>query len=166
MTHVIRGKGTEMRRYLVAAAIVALAVPALAGAKGPVGASISGPGLDRSLTVHGDGEGPGTALGNLTMASGFFAQAFGQTPDPTLRSRPVGALGTRYKVVYTVPAPNGGNSRLVQFVYPYAKGGALSYMRPGQPFFDSERTYGGWFRGSTTLKRTLVRAGVPARPAS
>ena len=64
------------RRWVLAAwvLIVALALPALAGAKGPVGASISGPGLDRALTVHGDGEGPGTALGNLTMASGFFAQ--------------------------------------------------------------------------------------------
>jgi hypothetical protein len=155
-----------MRRYLVAIAIVALALPALAGAKGPVGASISGPGLDRMLTVSGDGEGPGTALGNLTMASGFFAQVFGQTPDPTLRSRPAGTLGMRYRVVYTVPGPNGANSRLVQFVYPYAKPVALSYMRPGQPFFESDHTYGGWFKGAKTLKRTLVHAGVPARPAS
>jgi hypothetical protein len=155
-----------MRTYLAAAVVIALLLPAVAAAKGPVGASISGPGLDRALSVHGDGEGPGTALGNLTMASGFFAQAFGQTPDPTLRSRPSGALGTRYRVVYTVPGPNGGDSRLVQFVYPYAKAGALSYMRPGQPFFESERTYGGWFRGSATLKRALVRLGVPARPTS
>ena len=77
-----------MRIYLAAAVLVALALPALAAAKGPVGASISGPGLERALSVRGDGEGPGTALGNLTMASGFFAQTFGQTPDPTLRTRP------------------------------------------------------------------------------
>ena len=39
-----------MRRYLVAAAVVALVIPALAAAKGPTGASISGPGLERTLT--------------------------------------------------------------------------------------------------------------------
>ena len=155
-----------MRRYLVAAALVVLVLPIVASAKGPVGASISGPGLDRTLSIAGDGEGPGTALGNLTMASGFFAQTFGQTPDPTLRSRPAGTLGLRYRVVYTLPGPNGADSRIVQQVYPYAKPAALSYMRPGQPFFDGDRTYGGWFKASKSLKRTLVRAGLPARPAS
>jgi hypothetical protein len=34
-----------MRRYLVAAALLALVLPALAAAQGPVSASISGPGL-------------------------------------------------------------------------------------------------------------------------
>lgn len=166
MAHVIRGKGTEMRTYLIAATIAALALPALAGAKGPVGASISGPGLERALTVRGDGEGPGTTLGNLTIASGFFAQTFGQTPDPTLRSRPAGTLGIRYRVVYALPGPNGTDSRVVQLVYPYAKPVVLSYMRPGQPFWDGDRTYGGWFKASKSLKRILVRAGVPARPSS
>jgi hypothetical protein len=155
-----------MRISLLVAVVVALALPVLAGAKGPVSASISGPGLDRHLAVSGDGEGPGTALGNLTMASGFFAQTFGQTPDPTLRTRPAGTLGARYRVVYAVPGPNGTDSRIVQLVYPYAKPVALSYMRPGQPFFDGERTYGGWFKASASLRRTLVRAGLPAKPSS
>ena len=155
-----------MHRYLVAAAIVALALPALAGAKGPVGASITGPGLDRPLTVTGDGEGPGTALGTLATASGFFPQMFGQSPDPTLRSRPGRTLGSRYKVLYTVPGPNGVDSRVVQLVYPYAKPVALSYMRPGQVFWVTERTHGGWFRASSSLKRMLLRAGLPARQSS
>ena len=155
-----------MRIYLAAAVLVALALPALAAAKGPVGASISGPGLERALSIRGDGEGPGTALGNLTMASGFFAQTFGQTPDPTLRTRPAGTLGARYRVAYTVPGPNGSDSRIVQLVYPYAKPVALSYMRAGQPFFDGDRTYGGWFRASKELRRMFVRAGLPAKPSS
>ena len=155
-----------MRIYLAAAVLVALALPALAAAKGPVGASISGPGLERALSVRGDGEGPGTALGNLTMASGFFAQTFGQTPDPTLRTRPAGTLGARYRVAYTVPGPNGSDSRIVQLVYPYAKPVALSYMRAGQPFFDGDRTYGGRVRASKELRRMLVRAGLPAKPSS
>jgi hypothetical protein len=64
-----------MRRYFIAAALVALVLPAAAVAKGPVSASISGPALERSLTIRGDGEGPGTALGALADASGF-AQMF------------------------------------------------------------------------------------------
>ena len=155
-----------MRKYLLAAALVALALPALAAAKGPVSASVSGPRLDGALTIRGDGEGPGTALGTLAMTSGFFSQMFGQSPDPTLASRPSGSLGARYKVVYVVPGPNDIRSRVVQFVHPYAKPVALTYMRPGQPFWEGETTHGGWFRASAGLKRMLVRAGLPASPSS
>jgi hypothetical protein len=151
-----------MRRYLLAAVAVALVVPALAAAKGPSGASISGPGLERTLTISGDGEGLGTQLGGLAMRSGFFAQMFGQTPDPTLRTRPAGTLGSRYTVVYVVPGPNGVQSRVVQRVYPFAKPVALTYMKSGQPFWQTDRTHGGWFRASLALKRILIRVGVPA----
>ena len=34
-------------------------------------------------------------------------------------------------------------------------------MPPGQSFFDGQRTHGGWFAGSPTLKATLVSAGLP-----
>jgi len=152
-----------MRRYLVAALIVALVVPALAAAKGPSGASISGPGLERTLTITGDGEGLGTQLGGLAMKSGYFAQMFGQTPDPTLRTRPAGTLGPRYTVIYVVPGPNSIQSRVVQRIYPFAKPVALTYMKTGQPFWQTDRTHGGWFRASLGLKRILIRAGVPAQ---
>ena len=155
-----------MRRYFLAAALVALVLPALAAAKGPVSASVTGPRLDGPLLIRGDGEGPGTALGTLAMKSGFFAQMFGQTPDPTLASRPAGSLGLRYKVVYVVPGPNDIRSRVVQFVYPYAKPVALTYMRPGQPFWEEENTHGGWFRASAGLRRMLVRAGLPPAASS
>jgi hypothetical protein len=154
---------TAMRRYVIAAALVALVLPAVAAAKGPVSASISGPALERSLTIRGDGEGPGTALGTLANASGFFAQMFGQSPDPTLATRPGGTLGPRYRVVYVVPGPNDIQSRVVQYVYPYAKPVALTYMKPGQRFWDSESAHGGWYRASTGLKKMLVRAGLPAK---
>ena len=151
-----------MRRYLVAAAVVAFVLPAVAAAKGPASASITGKGLERTLTIAGDGEAVGTQLGALTMRSGFFAQMFGQTPDPTLRTRPSGRLGPRYTVVYVVPGPNDIQSRVVQRVYPFAKPVALSYMKPGQPFWEAETTHGGWYRASLALKRILIRAGVPA----
>ena len=155
---------TDMRRYLVAAAVLAaaLALPGLASAKGPSSASISGPGLDRSLAIRGQGEmGRGTPLGSLVDYGGYFSQMFGQTPDPTLETRPAGALGPRYKVVYVVPGPNKIQSHVVQFVYPYAKPGPLSYMQPGQRFWNVERAHGGWFRASAGLKSVLVRAGLP-----
>ena len=152
-----------MRRYVIAAALVALVLPAAAVAKGPVSASISGPALERSLTIRGDGEGPSTALGTLADASGFFAQMFGQSPDPTLAVRPGGTLGPRYRVVYVVPGPNDIQSRVVQYLYPYAKPVALTYMKPGQTFWDGERAHGGWYRASTGLKKMLVRAGLPAK---
>jgi hypothetical protein len=152
-----------MRRYLIAAALLALALPALATAKGPVAASISGPGIEGgTLDIRGDGEGLGTALGTLANSGGFFAQMFGQTPDPTLATRPAGKLGVRYTVVYVVPGPNGSRSRVVQFLYPYAKPAPLTYMKPGQRFWGTERAHGGWFRASSALKKMLVRAGLPA----
>ena len=153
-----------MRRYFVAAVtlVAALTLPSLAAAKGPATASISGPGLDGPLAIGGDGEGAGTPLGTLVDAGGFFPQMYGQSPDPTLRSQPKGTLGPRYRVVYVVPGPNGISSRVVQQVYPYAKATPLSYMRPGQSFWGSRKTLGGWFRASGDLKTLLVRAGLPA----
>jgi uncharacterized protein (DUF58 family) len=151
-----------MRRYLIAAAVVALLVPAVAAAKGPVSATISGPRLDRLLAIQGDGEGPGTALGTLAAASGYFAQMFGQSPDPTLASRPRASLGPRYKAVYVVPGPNDVQSRVVQYIYPYAKPVALTFMKPGQRFWNGRKAHGGWYRASTRLKAVLVRAGLPA----
>lgn len=157
-------KGIAMRRYLIAAAlVVALVLPLAASAKGPSSASISGPGLHRSLAFSGNGEGPGTALGTLADASGFFAQTFGQRPDRTLASRPNGTLGPRYTATYFVPGPNKIRSRLVQYIYPYAKPVVLTYMKPGQKFWNGRKAHGGWYRASATLKRVLVQAGLPAQ---
>src|SRR5207237_7396729 len=158
-----------MRRYLVAAAVLAaaLALPGLASAKGPSSASISGPGLDRSLAIRGQGEmGRGTPLGSLVDYGGYFSQMFGQTPDPTLETRPPGALGPRYKVVYVVPGPNKIQSHVVQFVYPYAKPGPLTYMQPGQPFWDVAPAHGRWFRAPTGLEARPVRLRVAGTAAS
>jgi len=151
-----------MRRYVFAAALVALVFPAVAAGKGPVSATISGPGLTRSLAIVGDGEGPGTALGRLADASGYFAQMFGQRPDPTFVSRPKGILGPRYKAVYVVPGPNDIQSRVVQYVYPYARPVALTFMTPGQKFWNGQKAHGGWYRASARLKAMLVSAGLPA----
>ena len=130
-----------MRRYLVLATVVALALPAAATAKGPASASITGPSV-RTLAVSGNGEAPGNPLGTLANAGGFFAQMFGQTPDPTFRLRPKGALDRGTPWCTSCPARTTP-SRVTQFVYPYAKPVALTYMRPGQVFWGVIRATAG-----------------------
>ena len=156
-----------MHRLLVlatAGTLAALAVTAPASAKGPSTASLSGPGLDGALPVKGEGEsGGGTPLGSLVMLGGFFPEVFGQSPDPTTRTRPVGDLGPRYRVVYRMPGSNR-ESTIVQDVYPYAKPSPLTHMRAGQRFWGGMRTKGGWFASDPGLKQALVRAGLPKSP--
>jgi hypothetical protein len=153
-----------MRRpLLLAAALAALLLfPAAAIAKGPSAATISGPGLRHALSIEGYGEGGNdSALAILVTEAGFFPQAFEQTPVATTQSRPADRLGPLYEVTYTVPGPNG-DSTLRQDLYPYAVNGPVSYMTPGQKFWDTQSAPGGWYRGTPDLKRALVKAGLPA----
>ena len=153
-----------MRRpMLLAAAVTALLLfPAAATAKGPSAATISGPGLAHALTIEGFGEGESTSpLGILVTETGFFPQAFEQTPSSTTRLRPADRLGPRYEVKYTVPGPND-DSTLRQVLYPYAVNGPASYMAPGQKLWGSQSVPGGWYRGTATLKSMLVKEGLPA----
>ena len=153
------------RQLLLAAALTALLLfPAAAAAKGPSAASVTGPGLRHAINIEGYGEGGNdTALGILVSDGGFFSQAFGGTPSATT-SRPPGGLGPRYEVTYTVPGGPNGDSTLRQDLYPYAVEGAVTYMAPAQKFWDTRSTPGGWYQGTTALRRTLVKAGLPPRP--
>ena len=155
-----------MRRSLQLAAagvLAALVAIAPAAAKGPATASLSGPGLDHAIPIKGEGEsGPGTPLGSLVELGGFFPQMFLQSPDPTVRTRPSGDLGPRYRVAYRVPGPNDV-STVVQDVYPYAKT-PVTYMTPNERFWGVNHTHGGWFVAGPGLKVTLVSAGLPASP--
>ena len=152
------------RSLLLAAALTALLLfPAAATAKGPSAATISGPGLAHALTIDGYGEGDSTSpLGILVTETGFFPQAFEQTPSATSRSRPADRLGPRYDVKYTVPGGSNGDSTLRQALYPYAVNGPASYMTPGQKLWGTQSVPGGWYRGNDTLKRMLVKEGLPA----
>jgi hypothetical protein len=147
-----------MKRLLLIAA-VSLALPAAALAKGPSEAVVTGPGLD---------DDNGVAIANLgddsdlTGLSGFFPATFGQSPDPMLASAPEGELGPKYTIRYTVPAPSGADNTILQDVYPYADPSPVTYMPPGQKFFDTERTRGGWYVSTPGLRNLLVHAGLPA----
>ena len=149
---------TRTRFAIAAVLTAALLVPSTADAKGPSLARIAGPGLTAPVTI------PAADLGLLVGETGFFPQTFGQSPDPVLREQPaVRELGARYTVTYTVPGPT--TSMLRQELYPYATGGAISYMEPGQAIWDM-KTHGGWYRAalSSDLRDMLVNAGLPQTP--
>lgn len=126
-------------------------------AKGPDAATITGPGLTRPLALNYRVPALRQTLGRLTGDGGFFRQARG--PRLSL-VRPAGDLGPRYVVVYRVPGP-GGNSWLRQSLYPYAPEGAITNMTPGQRFWGTWRTRGGWSSSSPALTAALVAAGLP-----
>ncbi len=147
------------RLTLLLTAALALVLPASAAAKGPSEAQIAGPGLDSPLKITGVGEGDtSTALGVLVSDGGFFSQTFGGSPSRLLRAEPTD-LGARYLVTYTVPGPV--LATLEQELYPYAAGGPVTFMRPGQAFWGDQRTVGGWYRGTPDLKAMLIKAGLP-----
>ena len=142
-----------MKRLLFVLAAAALLAPA-AVAKGPSQASITGPGLSKAIAFKNMED-----SSYLTEQAGFFPAVFGQTPSPMI-SRPAGKLGPRYTIRYLVPGPSSKPDRIKQNLYPYAAGGAVTYMKPGQRIFDSKTT-GGWYYAGSALKQTLVRAGLP-----
>jgi hypothetical protein len=160
----------------VAAALGAVLVAALvsphAAAKGPLEATIEGPGLESAIVFGGWSEPGATEEGRfplmpLVETSNFFPAAFGSynaTPVP----RPKGDLGPRYTVTYDLGGPEGDSSLVVQHVYPYVEPNAVTYMAPGQPFYDSLETFGGWFAApgppARPLEDVLVEAGLPREP--
>jgi hypothetical protein len=150
-----------MKSALLLLAALALALPTAALAKGPAAASIDGPGSGGGINISGDGESGGTPLGDLTQQAGFFPASFGQEPNPMLPARPKGDLGPKYTITYTVPGPNNETDTLKQDLYPYAANGPVTYMEPGQKFFGTEETRGGWYQAPVTLKDTLFEAGLP-----
>jgi hypothetical protein len=150
-------------RLTLALAALALALPATALGKGPSVAKIEGPGLSSPITFRGLGEGPGSKLGNFADRAGFFPSMFGQSPNPMLPGTPKGSLGPRYRVAYTVPTGGDTADTIRQDLYPYAAGGPVAYMKPGQQVFGTQHTIGGWFRALPSLKTMLAAEGLPAR---
>ncbi|HET8873216.1 MAG TPA: hypothetical protein VFM83_05980 [Gaiellaceae bacterium] len=152
-----------MKRLFIIVLVASFALPATALGKGPSAASIDGPAAGGGgITFTGYGESAGSSLGDLTLLAGFFPAAFGQEPSPMLPSRPKGDLGPRYTITYTVPTGTGVADRIRQDLYPYAVGGPMTYMEPGQKLFGRE-TAGGWFQADRHLKELLVSTGLPPK---
>src|SRR5436190_22001125 len=154
------------RKTMLALAVLAaaLVLPAAAAGKGASKASLEGPHVKGTLVIPGDGESGGTPLGDVASDSGYFSGVFGQDPNHTmLASAPKGDLGPAYHLTYVVPGPNGSRSLIRQTIYPYAAGGAVAFMRPGQFVWDGQTTVGGWYRGGSALKQDLVALGLPVK---
>jgi hypothetical protein len=136
-----------------------LALAGVALAKGPVDATITGPGLATPLKL--DFQTPALRpTMTLLTTSGALRQIYG---PPLTRPRPQVTLGPRYLVVYRVIGPRG-KVPVRQSLYPYATGGAVTYMTKGQHLWNKQRTRGGWSRSSLPLTRALIAAGLPAAP--
>jgi hypothetical protein len=167
---------TALAAGMSVTAAISLATPALA--KGPSQASISGPGLARTIVVSGEGE-PGQqgTLAVLAGQTGLFTALFGtditgipQTPTSLRTPPPKASLGPRYTVSYTVPGvtPQPGEQfgRIIQDLYPDAAGGPVIYTPPGQDGFSRPLQVTGWLRAGPPLTRTLAQLGVPPRPVT
>jgi hypothetical protein len=153
---------------VLALAVLLLAVPIAAQAKGATGATIDGGGPGGlpggPITLGGDGEpGSGTDLGMLAQGTGLYAVVFGGDPGAVLKAAPTERLGPRYTITWTFPDPTGGKDRKVrQRVWPYAAGGPVSFTPAGQPVLDTTTT-GGWYQGFDGLRAQLVELGLPNR---
>jgi hypothetical protein len=153
-------------RIGIALVALALALPAAALAKGPTDATITGPGLSEPLKLGGERAlAPGEPLEALMSRGGFFQVAWGGSPRRILDRSPTAGLGPKYEVVYVVPGPSGQTDLIRQDLYPYAEGGELTYTPPGQRFFGTRKTHGGWFRATAGLTEALVEAGLPTEAA-
>lgn len=152
---------------LIPAAIVLLsaALPTVALGKGASEAKITGPGLATPIFLAGEGQVGGEQLTRIAEVAGFFPASFGQVPDPMVDTRPSGDLGPRYRITYLMPGPDNELDTIRQDLYPYARPSPVSYTPPGQSFFGTERTRGGWFVAPmSSLKDALVEAGLPQDP--
>ena len=147
--------------------LVGLLAPAGALAKGASEATITGPGLGDGLTLPGEGQPGGEQLMQIADHAGFFAALSG-----THVTRPAGDLGPRYVIEYTMSWPGGQADVIRQELYPYARldsyaeSAPVTYVEPGQRFFGTGETGGGWWIANPSLKDDLVVAGLPASAPS
>ena len=156
-----------MKRLAVAApaaAVLAALVATSALAKGASEATVTGPGLGSGISLTGEGQAGGGRLMQLAEDAGFFPAVFATSPNPMLSTRPAGELGHRYTITYEMPGPTGGPAELRQDIYPFAKPSPVTYLQPGQRYFGTEKTVGGWYVASTALKDDLVAVGLPESP--
>ena len=158
---------TRLPLLLVSLTLFVLAIPAAALAKGASEATITGPGLGDAITLPGEGQPGGEQLMQLAEHAGFFALVFGSSPTPMQVARPEGALGPRYVIEYTMPNQDNGSDVIRQDLYPYAQlddyaeSAPVTYMEPGQRFFGTGSTVGGWWIANPSFTDDLVAAGLP-----
>ena len=162
------------RRAVLAVLAISLllaVVPTAAQAKGASAATISGGGPGGlpggPISMKGDGEpGSGTDLSSLAEDAGVWALLFKDGAPGAMAAAPTPAArrGPRYTITWTFPNGAGTEDLVRQSVWPYAAGGPVTYLAPGQKVLDA-RTEGGWYKASDVLRTSLIGLGLPNRPA-
>jgi len=146
---------------ILGAGFMLTASPVLA--KGPSQAVLEGPGLPFPISLRAPGKPTiGRALATMVQESGFFSSLHG-ADAPWRHLRPDGELGPRYIVSYILRGGDDPRS-IVQYLYPYAKAGPITYMPPGQRTWTHDKTTGGWHRADASLKEMLIELGLPEAP--
>ena len=155
----------------LALALLLAMVPTAAQAKGASAATISGGGPGGlpggPISMNGDGEpGSGTDLSTLAENAGMWALLFEDGAPGAVAAAPTPAAqrGPRYTITWTFPNGAGTEDLVRQFVWPYAAGGPVTHLAPGQKVLDT-RTEGGWYKASDVLRTSLIGLGLPNRPA-
>ena len=153
-----------LRRGLIGSLVVLvlpIALPALA--KGPLSATIDGPGLEKPIVVDGDPHpGAGTDFSEFVEATGFWQLAYGVDIDGTglqvMFAAPTKCLGAEYVVMWS---HGGSDPEIPSLLYPFAEGGALFYVEPGVRYESMGlTTHGGWYRSSHDIQSMLRSYGV------
>jgi hypothetical protein len=122
-------------------------------------AVIDGDGLDAPLELD-TRDFVGLDLG-LTDFGFFVEPPIGDERPRLLETAPTSSLGPGYTVTWTI----GGQTEIVQDLYPYATGGPLVHTEPGQVFsaVDDADVRGGWFPAAPQLVTGLRSVGLPER---
>lgn len=150
-------------------AVDTVAFPSPACAKGvPTIARITGPGIDGVIRSSGPdfplpvGYWP---LPALTGAHHYKAANFAASSGPVKHGDAPGPdidLGPRYEVMFFVWKDH--DSRVRQYIYPFAASGPLTFTPPGQSrafaHVFSEREISGWWRAPDELTRWFHRNGI------
>lgn len=149
--------------FALTCALIVIATSSPAAAKGPGQATIDGPGVAPPISLRSPGEPAiGKPLATMIQESGFFGQLHG-ADAPWRHERPDGELGPRYVVTYRLGSRYHSPS-IIQYVYPYASEGPVTYMPADQRSWTSQTTTGGWHRTNASLKDMLIAAGLPEQP--
>lgn len=150
-----------MRAWVLFAGLVAISTVVIAGpasAKVDIAkANISGPGLEGKIRIQapdtqGLWESGIDVAGGLDDTRADSVEELGRTPAD---------LGPRYRVTYRF----FGDDRIRQDLYPYAKGGPVTYTPPGQRVAEGQPWGGvisaGWYQSSLGFFHYLVDHGLP-----
>lgn len=144
---------------LVALSIVVIAGPALAKAS-IAEAEITGPGLGGRMTIEAP-ETEGLWESGIDVAGGLDDARAGSVEELGLTSED---LGPRYLVTYRF---HGTDDLIRQDLYPYAKGGPVAHISPGQQLTALFGDAGdmpitaGWYQSSLGFFQYLADHGLP-----